>query len=256
MTQNQTNLVEKTNTNAVVTPMYLLKMALDTGADIEKLQQLLDLQKEYESNEARKAYSVAFAEFKKNPPEINKDVTVSYPNKNGDVTTYKHSSLSNVVEKIGASLGQQGLSHSWNTEQNDNGQVVVTCKLTHALGHSEETTLKSSPDASGGKNNIQAIGSVVTYLERYTLLAVTGLATKGQDDDGRGLESEQPEDTTPLTTDHKASIQKLLSSTKSDIAQFLLYMNAKSIDEIKDNQYNTAMVALAAKQAQQSEKQG
>ena len=31
---------------------------------------------------------------------------------------------------------------------------------------------------------IQAIGSTVTYLERYTLLAVTGLAVAGTDTDG------------------------------------------------------------------------
>ena len=41
-------------------------------------------------------------------------------------------------------------------------------------------------DTSGGKNNIQAMGSAVSYLERYTLLAITGLSTKEMDDDGRG----------------------------------------------------------------------
>jgi len=247
----QTPLTTIQDTNISVTPMYLLKMALDTGADIEKLQQLLDLQKEYEANEARKAYSVAFAEFKKNPPLIDKDVTVNYQNKNGDVTNYKHSSLQNVVEKIGSELSKHGLSHSWTMDQNENGQVVVTCKLTHILGHCEENTLKSSPDSSGGKNNIQAIGSAVTYLQRYTLLGVTGLATKGQDDDG--AQSEKPEDTALLTVDHKASIQKLLKSTKSDLTQFLIYMNSKSLDEVKDSQYNAAMVALATKQAKINE---
>jgi hypothetical protein len=62
--------------------------------------------------------------------------------------------------------------------------VKVTCKLTHKQGHSEEVTLEAPLDTSGGKNNIQAMGSSVSYLERYTLLAITGLATKEQDDDG------------------------------------------------------------------------
>ena len=47
-------------------------------------------------------------------------------------------------------------------------------------------TMAAGPDGSGGKNAIQAIGSTVSYLERYTLLAATGLATEDQDDDGRG----------------------------------------------------------------------
>jgi len=38
---------------------------------------------------------------------------------------------------------------------------------------------------SGNKNPIQAIASTVSYLERYTLLAITGLTTKDMDDDGK-----------------------------------------------------------------------
>jgi hypothetical protein len=41
-------------------------------------------------------------------------------------------------------------------------------------------------DATGNKNPVQQIGSTVTYLQRYTLLAATGLATSDSDDDGRG----------------------------------------------------------------------
>jgi ERF superfamily len=62
----------------------------------------------------------------------------------------------------------------------------VTCILTHQMGHSEETTLAGAPDNSGSKNSIQAIGSTVTYLERYTLLAATGLAAANGDNDGQG----------------------------------------------------------------------
>jgi hypothetical protein len=54
------------------------------------------------------------------------------------------------------------------------------------MGHSERTPLEASPDASGGKNGIQAVGSTVTYLQRYTLLSATGMAVQDQDDDGRG----------------------------------------------------------------------
>jgi ERF superfamily len=76
-------------------------------------------------------------------------------------------------------------SHSW--KMNQEGQwIKVTCILTHELGHSEETTLMGAPDNSGSKNAIQAVGSTVTYLERYTLLAACGLSTKGSDNDGRG----------------------------------------------------------------------
>ena len=163
-------------------PAEMIRMAVAGKADLDKLEKLLSLQERYEANEARKAYHMAMAAFKANPPKIDKDKRVSFATSVGK-TTYNHASLANVTEKISAELSKHGLSASWATKQN--GAVSVTCKITHIKGHSEETTLSASADTSGSKNAIQAIGSTITYLERYTLLALTGLATYDQDDDGR-----------------------------------------------------------------------
>ena len=89
----------------------------------------------------------------------------------------------------GETLSAVGISHKWKMCQSP--EISVTCVLTHEMGHSEETTLKASPDTSGSKNSIQAIGSTVTYLERYTLLAAVGLAAAGMDNDGRAADEEQ-----------------------------------------------------------------
>ncbi len=79
-----------------------------------------------------------------------------------------------------AGLAAHGFSHRWDTKQAD-GRIEVSCILTHNLGHSESTTLEASPDSSGKKNAIQQVASTVTYLQRYTLLAACGLATKDMD---------------------------------------------------------------------------
>lgn len=237
--------VKKESTTASVVhhqpqPMELLKLAIEKDADVEKLQKLLDLQKDWEANEARKAYNHAIAEFKKNPPVISKNKTVSYTTSKGE-TKYNHASLDHVVEIVAYALSEHGLSHSWRTGQNDKGQVTVTCVLSHALGHSEETPLSSSPDTSGNKNNIQGIGSAVTYLERYTLLAITGLATTEQDDDdGEGT-------TTFITEQQQETLKTLLKETSSDYAKFLGYMAVDKLEEIKESQFNKAMAAIAAK---------
>mgnify|MGYP001168649330 CR=1 FL=1 len=167
---------------AVSSPQQMIQLAISSGADLEKLEKLLTLQERWESNEARKAYHAAMAKFKANPPKIDKDKTVSFKTDRGGQTTYNHATLGNVTEKISAELSKYGLSASWTTKQN--GAVSVTCHITHKLGHSEETTLTAKEDTSGSKNAIQALGSTITYLERYTLLALTGLATYEQDDDG------------------------------------------------------------------------
>jgi hypothetical protein len=169
-----------------VTPMKLLEIAASQNADLDKLQKLMELQMAWEANEARKAFNAAMAQFKKSPPEINKNKHVRFETQKG-VTEYDHATLDNVCDKITAALSAVGISHKWKVDQAQ--EIAVTCVLTHEMGHSESATLRAGPDQSGGKNLIQAIGSTVTYLERYTLLALVGMATKDMDDDGRKSEA-------------------------------------------------------------------
>lgn len=168
------------------TPADLVRYALESGADLDRLERLMQMQMQWEDREARKAFDAAMAEFKLNPPTILKDKHVEFKTNSG-VTAYDHATIGNVVEKVVASLATYGFSHRWIPRRMENGSMSITCVIKHKLGHSEETTLEAGLDQSGGKNSIQAMSSTVTYLERYSLLAAVGLATKDQpDDDGAG----------------------------------------------------------------------
>ncbi len=98
-----------------------------------------------------------------------------------------------------------GLSFRWRTDSDD-GVVKVSCIISHRDGHSEETTLSAKPDGSGSKNAIQAIGSAVTYLQRYTLKAALGIAASKDDDGaaaGRALD-DKPAQTKTISKDEQA----------------------------------------------------
>jgi len=183
--------------------------------DVAKLKAMLDMKLTYEANEARLAYIDGMATFRSNPPEINKTKKVQYRNKDGSETIYHHAELDNVVEVISEALRKVDIRPSWKTSDVA-GRITVTCVLTHKLGHSEEVaTLAGPPDVSGGKNNIQAIGSTTSYLQRYTLLAGTGLAAKGQDDDGKteGMDSNAIDEYCTQMRD-AAHVQELQQSFK------------------------------------------
>lgn len=164
-------------------PLAMVADAIQRGTDPATIKALMDLADRYEATEARKAFVAALNQFKADPPTLTKNRAVSFGQ---GKTSYMHATLDQVSGVIGAALSKVGISHRWDTEQLDGGMIRVTCVLTHALGHSERTTLQASPDTSGSKNSIQAVGSTVTYLQRYTLLAATGMAVQdGTDDDGR-----------------------------------------------------------------------
>ncbi len=184
--QQESAIVQQDSTLALTSPAGMMLAALKAGASLEQVEKMMDLQERWEANEARKAFVEAMAEFKKNPPEIFKSKAVGFDSRDGGSrTSYMHATLADVVEPTVAALARHGFSHRWDTQQPDGGQIVVSCILTHAKGHSEATTLKAGSDQSGKKNAIQAVASTVTYLERYTLLSACGLAAKDmQEDDG------------------------------------------------------------------------
>ena len=222
-------------------PSQMIEMAVAGKADLEQLEKLLALQERWEANEARKAYHKAMAEFKANPPQINKDKKVGYKTSAGTVG-YSHASLYNVTEKINSELSKYGLSASWMTKQN--GQIIVTCKITHSKGHSEETSLSAPADTTGSKNVIQAIGSTITYLERYTLLALTGLATFEQDNDAQG-----PVD---IIGDKELHwLRDQLLSLNADETKFIKYLD---IDELEKMPVSLLPKAKAAIEASRTKK--
>lgn len=178
--------------SAAATPADLVRYALESGADLDRLERLMELQLKWEANQARKAFVEAMSEFKLHPPTIYKDKHVEFRTDKG-ITAYDHATIGNVVEKVVAALAEHGFSHRWIPHRSEGGMISITCVITHKLGHSEETTLEAGLDQSGGKNNIQAMISTKSYLERHSLLAATGLATKDTpDDDGRSAEESPP----------------------------------------------------------------
>lgn len=165
------------------TPVQTLSLAIERGVDPDVLKRMLEVQERWEANEARKAYVKAMTAFKRTAPAVlRKDASVDFSTSKGR-THYTHATLGSIINQITEKLSEHGLSVSWSSEQSADG-VAVTCHVTHERGHSESVKLTAPPDDSGNKNRIQMVGSTVTYLQRYTLLAALGLATADQDDDG------------------------------------------------------------------------
>lgn len=228
-------------TPAAINPMQMVQMAVEQGADIEKLEKLMALQERWEANEARKAYFSAMASFKANAPELVKNAHVEY-----GTTKYDHATLDEVASKIAAAMSPYGLSFKWETSQSEGGLIKVTCVVSHVQGYSESTPLQASPDQSGGKNNIQAIGSSVSYLQRYTLLAATGLAVKGQDDDAKAPPAPV------ITSEQINTIVDMITVTESNESKLLEFVGAKSIKEMTLPQFQKALKALKSKQSEKA----
>lgn len=170
-----------------VTPLGVLERAVASGASVDVLERLLVIHERWEATQARHAFEAAMARLREDLPTIVKTCKVDYTSQKGR-THYKYEDLAAVTEAISPALSKHGLSFRWQTDSTKPDQLAVTCIVSHERGHSERTTLSAGVDNSGGKNDIQALGSAVTYLQRYTLKAALGLAA-ARDDDGRDVTS-------------------------------------------------------------------
>lgn len=164
----------------VATPAMLLQIAVQQGADLDKLERLMALQERYEASEARKAYAAAFSAFKAQAVVIIKNKSVTA----GPLSGKSYAELHAVVNAVTPALSQNGLSASWRLTKDEKDWIEVTCTLSHVMGHSESVSMGGPPDAGGAKNGIQARASTVSYLERYTIKAILGLAEQDDDKDG------------------------------------------------------------------------
>jgi hypothetical protein len=222
------------------TPLQMLADANARGADLATLKELMAMAKEWKADLAREAFVAAMAQFKANPPTIVKDKQVSFTTTKG-TTSYTHATLGKLCAAIVKSLALVGISHRWEVAQ-ANGLIKVTCQLTHAQGHSESVSLHSGSETSGTKNDIQAMGSAITYLERYTLLAATGLAAEDQDDDGKGTGQSDR-----ITESQAADIEALITEVKANKAAFLKYLKCSNLSDIRASSFKAAVAALEAK---------
>ena len=168
-------------------PFTLLQLAIQQGAGIDQLERLMALQERHEANQARKDYEAAFAAFKDEAVKIIKNKSVSA----GPLSGKKYAELFAIVNAVTPALSSHGLSSSWKITKDAPDWIEVTCTLKHIGGHSESVSMGGPPDVGGAKNPIQSRASAVTYLQRYTLKAITGLSEQDDDTDGGQSESEE-----------------------------------------------------------------
>jgi hypothetical protein len=152
----------------------IMELAQKPDFNLEMFQGLMEMRKELLTDESKKAYIQAMSAFKAEGVIVEK---------NKDGHNSKYATLGYTLAKVNPALSKYGLSLNWETTQ-ENNMITVKAIVTHEKGHSDSTSLTAPPENSGSKNAIQAYGSTVSYLQRYTAFSILGLASVDEDTDG------------------------------------------------------------------------
>ena len=212
---------------------FIERAATDPNVDIDKLQKLIELKNSEEARTAKSLYNQSMAACQAEMPEIQ-ELGQAH---NG----IRYAKYEDIVKAVKPLLKEHGFSFQAKTDFKDK-QLVATGIVSHASGHSEETTIQLPFDTGGAKNGVQAIGSSISYAKRYLFCMLFNITTGGEDDDGcaAGIEV--------ISDDQARSIKERLKQTGSDVKKFLAVLGINSVDEMPASLYAKADNALTRKE--------
>jgi hypothetical protein len=155
----------------------IIELASNPAVDVDKLQRLIDMQKDARRDHAIAAFNQDFARMQAEIP------TVIEKGKGDKGMSYAR--LEDIIETVRPVLQRHGFSLSHQTEWPDKSTIKVIGILTHREGHERRSEFLASADQTGSKNAIQALGSSNSYGRRYTTKDLLNIVTKQEDDDGQ-----------------------------------------------------------------------
>lgn len=129
-----------------------------------------------------KAFLLAMLAFQSEVPELPKTATAK--DQSGNV--YHYTPLPEMRKLLQPLLTKHKFIYNWDFKEVNN-KIECSCILTHIEGHSRTSTMTAEKDNTMQLNNVQAVGSTMTYLQRYTFKAVLGLTSADEDNDGQSV---------------------------------------------------------------------
>lgn len=158
----------------------------------------------------------------------------------------KYADLTSIVKASRPYLTKNGLSVIQRVMTDDSGNMYLYTRLAHMSGQWIESKMPINPT----KTDIQAIGSYITYLKRYNLSAIVGVATDdANDDDGENAMDRNKkmqakvDNSSEVITEEKVKylsdlVRKIPEDKQIDeINKLLSQFNINEIKELKNKDF-------------------
>lgn len=206
----------------------LMQRVIDAGITTDSvsiLERMMALQERNQAKTAEQEFARAFAELQRDMPRVQAIKAVDQ--KSDGTCRYRFAPYEEIMRQARPLLSQHGFSVSFDTEWQD-ARIVVSCKLLHRGGHYQTNKFA----ARGGKgppgtNEAQADMAVKTLAKRGALCDALNIVVE-HDTDGDDARIEGR----AITRDQADEINGLLKETKSDLAKFLAFAKAESVEAI------------------------
>lgn len=151
----------------------------------------------------------------------------------------RYADLASVVKASRKSLTENNLSVIQRILTNDDGGMCLYTRLCHASGQWIESKMPIRPN----KNDIQSIGSYITYLKRYNYAAIVGVVTSDEDDDAESAMKEKRKAVSQrsnelITKEQFNLLSKEINGNKDIVETILKSCKVKKLADLTKVQFN------------------
>ncbi len=220
----------------------IIELAKDKSVDVSKLDALLKMQAAMEERQAKQEATAAFTELTGELPRVKKNGVIDMKDK-GSMKFAKWEDMDKVIRPL---LVKHGFTLSFDTVERAGGGIMVTGELMHRSGHVRTASIPLALDTGAGRNNLQAMGSSLSYGKRYCAEMLLNIVREGDDDDGNkgGVAY--------ITPEQCEELQALIRETGTDEKRFLATMGVEELGQIAQAAFTPGMNMLLAKRKKAS----
>jgi len=239
------NDVVKRETPAQSFGDVLMRVLADPNIPADKLQIVLQTQKDLLADRRREAFQSAFVAMAAKMPQVTKEGLVDLKKDGKNYGSYKFAKWEDMDEAIRPILHEFGFALNFYEPPDNgaNGKVTVRGVLMHLDGHAVESEKSGPPDTGPGRNALQAIGSTTSYLKRYLAEELCNIVRKGEDNDGQTVLK-------LITEKQIAELETLLKAVKTQPDTFLrlFVTGCERMEDIPERDFPRLVNALREKQ--------
>lgn len=195
-------------------PMSMMLAAQRQGATLADVREMMAIHREMKADEAREMFRADFAAFRGENIIIPKTKHVD----RGRGGSFNQAEYDEACRRLSPALSRHGFGFRHDQKfgyrrlmeqgkETDVPWVYVTCYLEHKAGHVETLALEGPPGDQTVNTPVQNMQLTASFLKRQSLLAITGTATGGEDDESklRKTGDQQPEQDDKLTEEGRAA---------------------------------------------------
>lgn len=222
----------------------------DARVDPAKMRELLALRREVMQEQAAIEARQAFNRVCRNMPRITKRGAIEFGKGQKPIPYAKWEDIADAIKPV---YEAENFSLRFDTSPRDGGGLIVTARLEHDNGHVITSEFPVPLDTSGGKQNIQGMGSAGSYGQRYATKNLFNLVFENDPVDDDGKTASNP----PINDEAIAQISALVEETGTDPRAFLEWVFGDDAPhhygEITTTMFPKALNALLAKKRKQAQ---